>query len=80
MTHSQYELLSNQAVAACAVVYFLAVLAHLAQWALARKVEVPVDEVVSVGGGDRCRAHLPRRRTLTTRTSGSRCSAGSGSR
>ncbi len=49
MTHSQYELLSNQAVAACAVVYFLAVLAHLAQWALARKVEVPVEEVVSVG-------------------------------
>ena len=51
MTHSQYELLSNQAVAACAVVYFLAVLAHLAQWALARKVEVPVEEVVSVGAG-----------------------------
>ena len=35
MTHSQFELLSNQAVAACAVVYFLAVLAHLAQWATA---------------------------------------------
>ena len=33
MTHEQYEVLSNQAVAACAVVYFLAVLAHLAQWA-----------------------------------------------
>ena len=49
MTHSQYELLSNQAVAACAVVYFLAVLAHLAQWALARKVEAPVEAVVSVG-------------------------------
>ena len=51
MTHSQYELLSNQAVAACAVVYFLAVLAHVAQWALARKVEVPVEEIVSVGAG-----------------------------
>ena len=51
VTHSQFELLSNQAVAACAVVYFLAVLAHLAQWALARKVEVPVEEVVSVGAG-----------------------------
>ena len=33
MTHEQFELLSNQAVAACAVVYFLALLAHLAQWA-----------------------------------------------
>ena len=39
MSHSQFELLSNQAVAACAVVYFLAVLAHLAQWAAGRKVE-----------------------------------------
>ena len=42
MTHEQYEVLSNQAVAACAVVYFLAVLAHLAQWALGRQVEEPV--------------------------------------
>ncbi len=38
MTHDQFEVLSNQAVAACAVVYFLAVLAHLAQWAAGRKV------------------------------------------
>ena len=52
MTHAQYELLSNQAVAACAVVYFLAVLAHLAEWAAGRKVEVPVAETVSVGGGE----------------------------
>ena len=39
MTHDQFEVLSNQAVAACAVVYFLAVLAHLAQWASARRIE-----------------------------------------
>ncbi|MET0839606.1 MAG: c-type cytochrome biogenesis protein CcsB [Marmoricola sp.] len=52
MTHEQYEVLSNQAVAACAVVYFLAVLAHLAQWAAGRKVEEPVVEPVSVGAGD----------------------------
>ena len=52
MTHDQYEVLSNQAVAACAVVYFLAVLAHLAQWAAGRKVEEPVVESVAVGGGD----------------------------
>ncbi len=49
MTHEQYEVLSNQAVAACAVVYFLAVLAHLAQWAAGRKVAEPVAEPVSVG-------------------------------
>ncbi|GAB3661026.1 c-type cytochrome biogenesis protein CcsB [Nocardioides korecus] len=43
MSHDQFELLSNQAVAACGVVYFLAVLAHLAQWAAARRVEPAVD-------------------------------------
>ena len=53
MTHEQYEVLSNQAVAACAVVYFLAVLAHLAQWAFGRRVEEPVaaQTEVSVGAG-----------------------------
>ncbi len=45
MTHGQFEVLSNQAVAACAVVYFLAVLAHFAQWAAGRKVP----ETVAVG-------------------------------
>jgi cytochrome c-type biogenesis protein CcsB len=49
VTHSQFELLSNQAVAACAVVYFLAVLAHFAQWAAGRKVEEPVEQPVGVG-------------------------------
>ena len=52
MTHEQYEVLSNQAVAACAVVYFLAVLAHLAQWAAGRKVEEPVTEQVAVAAGE----------------------------
>jgi cytochrome c-type biogenesis protein CcsB len=46
VTHSQFELLSNQAVAACAVVYFLAVLAHVAQWAAARNVAEPVGQLV----------------------------------
>jgi cytochrome c-type biogenesis protein CcsB len=50
VTHDQFEVLSNQAVAACAVVYFLAVLAHLAQWAAGRKVVEPVAEKVAVGG------------------------------
>jgi cytochrome c-type biogenesis protein CcsB len=51
VTHDQYEVLSNQAVAACAVVYFLALLAHLAQWAVGRKVEEPVAAAVAVGAG-----------------------------
>ena len=38
MTNDQFEVLSNQAVAACAVVYFLAVLTHLGAWAKGRKV------------------------------------------
>ena len=53
MTHDQFEVLSNQAVAACAVVYFLAVLAHLAQWAAGRTIADPatVAEPVAVGVG-----------------------------
>jgi len=53
VTHAQYEVLSNQAVAACAVVYFLAVLAHLAEWAFGRRVDEPVtaQTEVSVGAG-----------------------------
>ncbi len=51
MTNEQLEVLSNQAVAACAVVYFLAVLAHFAQWAAGRTVEQSVRETATVGGG-----------------------------
>jgi cytochrome c-type biogenesis protein CcsB len=55
VSHDQFEVLSNQAVAACAVVYFLAVLAHLWQWALLRRVApaevgARADELVAVGG------------------------------
>ena len=49
MTHDQFEVLSNQAVAACAIVYFLAVVAHFAQWAAGRTVDDLVEEPVSVG-------------------------------
>ncbi len=38
MSHDQFEVLSNQAVAVCAAAYFLALLAHLAEWATARSV------------------------------------------
>ena len=55
MTHDQFEVLSNQAVAACAVVYFLAVLAHLAQWASARRIE-PAEADGSVRAAEPARA------------------------
>ena len=51
MTNAQYEVLSNQAVAACAVVYFLALLAHLAEWVAGRTMEERVSTPVAVGAG-----------------------------
>lgn len=57
MTQSSWEALSNQAVAVAGVVYFLALLAHLAEWSLLRKVPVEatarseVREPVAVGAG-----------------------------
>ena len=38
MTDAAWETLSNQAVAACGVVYFLALLAHLVEWSSLRNV------------------------------------------
>ncbi len=52
MTHEQFELLSNQAVAVCAAFYFIALLAHVAEWAAARTV--PVSHPAEV----RASAHL----------------------
>ena len=49
MSHTGFETLSNQAVAACAVVYFLAFLAYLAQWSTLRAT-VPATPV-AVGAG-----------------------------
>ncbi|MGY2873059.1 cytochrome c-type biogenesis protein CcsB [Marmoricola sp. URHA0025 HA25] len=43
MSHDQFELLSNQAVAVCAVAYFLALLAHLVEWSAARSVPTTSD-------------------------------------
>ena len=40
MTDAAWESLSNQAVAACGLVYFLALLAHLVEWSSLRKVPV----------------------------------------
>ncbi|MGN6162649.1 MAG: c-type cytochrome biogenesis protein CcsB, partial [Marmoricola sp.] len=52
MSSDSWELLSNQAIAACAVVYFLAVLAHLWEWALLRRATpVVIASPVLVGAG-----------------------------
>jgi cytochrome c-type biogenesis protein CcsB len=40
VTDAAWETLSNQAVAACGLVYFLALLAHLVEWASLRRVPV----------------------------------------
>jgi hypothetical protein len=40
VTDAAWESLSNQAVAACGLVYFLALLSHLVEWASLRKVPV----------------------------------------
>ena len=41
MSHDKLELLSNQAVAACAVLYFVALVVHVAQWSAGRKIAAP---------------------------------------
>ena len=50
MTNTQWEQLSVQAIAVVAVVYFLAFLAHLVEWASLRRTEAPVP--VAAGGVD----------------------------
>ncbi len=47
MTDAGWETLSNQAVAAAGVLYFLALIAHLVEWSALRKVPVDVDAAVS---------------------------------
>ncbi|WP_182379078.1 c-type cytochrome biogenesis protein CcsB [Nocardioides sp. WS12] len=51
MSNTAWENLSNQAVAMAGLVYFLALLVHLAEWAALRQ---PADEreLVAAGGGD----------------------------
>ena len=52
MTDAAWETLSNQAVAACGVVYFLALLAHLVEWSALRKVPVTADAAVAAEGSE----------------------------
>ena len=51
MTDASWETLSNQAIAAAGVVYFLALLAHLVEWSSLRKVPVGSAAKVSVAAG-----------------------------
>ena len=51
MSNAAWEALSNQAIAAAGVVYFLALLAHLAEWAAVRQV-ADRRELVTVGSPD----------------------------
>jgi len=56
MSDLAWETLSNQAISAAGVVYFLALLAHLVEWSALRKVPVsaaarrPVRAAVPSGG------------------------------
>ncbi|WP_435742887.1 c-type cytochrome biogenesis protein CcsB [Nocardioides sp. SYSU DS0663] len=51
MSDAAWETLSNQAVAACGVVYFLALLAHLVEWSALRKLPVSDAAQVPVAAG-----------------------------
>jgi cytochrome c-type biogenesis protein CcsB len=55
VTDQAWETLSNQAVAGCGIVYFLALLAHLVEWASLRKVPVVVPAAAGrrAGAADR---------------------------
>ena len=51
MTDAAWESLSNQAVAACGLVYFLALLAHLVEWASLRNVPVSASSSAAASAG-----------------------------
>lgn len=52
MTDAAWGTLSNQAVAAAAVVYFLALLAHVVEWSSLRQVDKVQAVLVGPGGGE----------------------------
>ena len=55
MTHEQFEVFSNQAVAACAVVYFLVFLAQVAAYVTRPRAVVPDENVVVAADSGRNR-------------------------
>ena len=81
MTDAAWGDLSQQAIAAAGVVYFLALIAHLVEWSSfvgGRKAAVPAEVAVGSGaGGDAAYDDRPASTSPSTST-GSRCSAGSG--
>ena len=60
MTNTQWETLSVQAIAVVAVVYFLAFLAHLVEWAALRR-PAQAKVLAGAGGPDAVDAPMPRR-------------------
>ncbi len=51
MTNEAWESLSNQALAAAGILYFLSLLAYLVQWSSLRKVPIGRKAAVAVGAG-----------------------------
>jgi cytochrome c-type biogenesis protein CcsB len=51
VTDAAWETLSNQAVAACGVMYFLALLAHLVEWSSLRNLPVHAESVSAAEAG-----------------------------
>ncbi len=86
MTDTAWEALSNQAVAAAGVVYFLALIAHLVEHAAARRVLEPAATRPGptgprAGSPSRSGMSRPMSRPMSRRTydAGVTCSGGSGS-
>ena len=80
VTDAAWETLSNQAVAVCGIVYFLALLSHLVEWSSLRKLPVASEATVSGEASDGGVAVATGPRTSTrTRSGVPRCSAGSAS-
>jgi cytochrome c-type biogenesis protein CcsB len=57
MSDAAWETLSNQAIAAAGIVYFLALVAHLVEWSALRNVPVTASRVSVPAGGPRADEH-----------------------
>ena len=61
MSDAQWETLSNQAIAACGLLYFLALLAYLVQWSALRGVPASLESRAGAEGGSVAVAVAPPR-------------------
>ena len=59
MTDAAWETLSNQAIAAAGIVYFLALLSHLVEWSALRTVPVQRRQGRGAGRGTATRRPVP---------------------